>query len=122
MHIYIHNIWTYIYMYIMCIYIYSMYIIYIMYIYIYIVCIYIYTYYYIIVVSIPMISHLILVVPFLRWSAVVQEPGESMTINLTFEDVAFVVGKMDGLNVQGGAPKIAKLVNITLITMTNYGL
>ena len=107
-------------MYIMCIYIYSMYIIYIMYI--YIVCIYIYTYYYIIVVSIPMISHLILVVPFLRWSAVVQEPGESMTINLTFEDVAFVVGKMDGLNVQGGAPKIAKLVNITLITMSNYGL
>ena len=102
-------------MYIMCIYIYIVCILYILCI--YIVCIYIYTYYYIIVVSIPMISHLILVVPFLRWSAVVQEPGESMTINLTFEDVAFVVGKMDGLNVQGGAPKIAKLVNITLITM-----
>ena len=95
--------------------------IYIYYVYIYILCIYVYTYDSIIVVSIPMISHLILVVPFVRWSAVVQEPGESMTINLTFEDVAFV-GKMDGLNVQGGAPKIAKLVNITLITMSNYGL
>ena len=95
--------------------------IYIYYVYISILCIYVYTYDSIIVVSIPMISHLILVVPFVRWSAVVQEPGESMTINLTFEDVAFV-GKMDGLNVQGGAPKIAKLVNITLITMSNYGL